>query len=254
VTLAIAGIPAPSGTLALLVVSDVSARERRERAEREFVANAAHELRTPIAAIANAVEALEGGAKDSVDDRDRFLAIVERQTTRLGRLVRALLALARAQTREEPLRLEPVLLRPVLTEVANELEPADGVEVAVDAPPALAALAQRDLLVQVVGNLARNAVKHTAEGRVVLRAGASEGETVVVEVADSGAGMDVHDQQRVFDRFYSGDDGHRHGFGLGLAIVREAVSALGGRVDIESTPGEGTRARVTLAAPAKVVA
>jgi signal transduction histidine kinase len=247
-TLAVAGIPARSGPLALLVISDVSARERQERAEREFVANAAHELRTPITAIANAVEALETGAKEDSLDRDRFIAVIDRQSRRLGRLVRALLALARAQTRQEPLRLEPVALPPVLAEVAEALDPTADVEVVVDCVHSLEALAQRDLLVQVVGNLAANAARHTARGRIVLAARPAGAETVVIEVADTGRGIPQAEAERVFDRFYSSDRGRRDGFGLGLAIVREAVRALGGVVEVESLPGRGTTARVTLAA------
>ena len=135
-TFAIAGIPAGRGSqLAVLVVADISERERRERAEREFVANAAHELRTPIAAIGTALEALELGALDVPEDRDHFLAVVRRQSDRLGRLVRALLALARAQTRQEALRLEAVQLRPLLDEVAATLDSEPGVELAIDCGP-----------------------------------------------------------------------------------------------------------------------
>src|SRR5262249_55045781 len=97
---ALTGIPARRGTSdAILVLADISERERRERAEREFVTNAAHELGTPLTAIRASLEALQSGAKEDRDERDRFLSLIERQTLRLGRLRRALLALARAQTR-----------------------------------------------------------------------------------------------------------------------------------------------------------
>ena len=248
-TYAFTGIPAVYGTpMALIVVSDISARERRERAEREFVANAAHELRTPLAAIANAVEALQLGAKEEPDDRDRFLAMIDRQTTRLGRLVRALLALARTQTRQETLRLGPVPLKPVLEEAIGELDPASGVEVEVSCPPTLAALGQRSLLEQVVANLAANAARHTASGKIVLSACRRDRESVQIEVRDTGSGIPYLDQERIFDRFYRRENGGGDGFGLGLAIVREAVQALGGVVELESAPGRGTTVRVMLAA------
>jgi signal transduction histidine kinase/HAMP domain-containing protein len=248
-TYAFVGIPAGYGaSLALLVVSDVSARERRERAEREFVANAAHELRTPLAAITNAVEALELGAKEHPPDRDRFLALIDRQTTRLGRLVRALLALARTQTRQEPLRLGPVPLKPVLEEAVVAIEPGAGVAVEVSCPDALAALAQRSLLEQVVANLAANAAKHTERGTIALTARQLGDESVQIQVSDTGSGILPADQERIFDRFYQTRNGRQEGFGLGLAIVREAVQALGGVVEIDSAPGRGTAVRVTLAA------
>ena len=101
-TWAVAAVPAASEDGdAILILSDVSERERRERAEREFVTNAAHELGTPVTAIAAALEALQGGAKELDDERDRFLLLIERQTMRLIRLRTALLMLARAQTGQE---------------------------------------------------------------------------------------------------------------------------------------------------------
>ncbi|MGH3050089.1 MAG: histidine kinase dimerization/phospho-acceptor domain-containing protein, partial [Gaiellaceae bacterium] len=104
-TFALVGVPARGGADAILVLTDITERERRERAEREFVANAAHELGTPLTAIATSLEVLRGGAKDDPAERDRFLELIERQTSRLSRLRRALLTLARAQTRQEALQL-----------------------------------------------------------------------------------------------------------------------------------------------------
>jgi two-component system, OmpR family, sensor histidine kinase ResE len=244
---ALVGIPAgPGANLAVLVLSDISERERRERAEREFVANAAHELRTPIAVIASAVDVLQQGAKAVPEDRDRFLAMIRHQTNRLGRLVRVLLVLARAQTRQEALRLERVELRPLLAEIAAELDHPDDVSVEVSCPEETAVLAEPDLVAQVLANLAWNAVKHTERGKILLAARPSANGSVVIEVTDTGTGIPPAEQERIFDRFYTGDES-RTGFGLGLPIVRDAVRALGGVVEIESEPGRGTTARVTLA-------
>jgi signal transduction histidine kinase len=246
-TYALVGIPAgPGAELAVLVLTDISERERRERAEREFVTNAAHELRTPIAVIASAVDVLEQGAKAFPEDRDRFLSMIGHQTARLGRLVRVLLVLARAQTRQEALLLQAVELRPLLAEIAAELDPPDGVSIEISCPDGTSVLAEPDLIAQVLANLAWNAVKHTERGRILLAAQPSVNGSVVIEVTDTGAGIPPEEQERIFDRFYTGDDS-RPGFGLGLPIVRDAVRALGGVVEIESEPGRGTTARVTLA-------
>jgi two-component system sensor histidine kinase VicK len=248
-TYAFAGIPAGYGsTLAVLVVSDVTARERRERAEREFVANAAHELRTPLAAIANAVEALQLGAKEQPQDRDRFLAMIDRQTARLGRLAHTLLALARTQTRQEALRVGPVPLKPVLEEAIEGIEPAQGVRLEVSCPRNLAVLGHRGLVEQVVANLAANAAKHTEHGTIELAAERLDASSVQIRVSDTGRGIPPAAQERIFDRFYRSGNGGGDGFGLGLAIVREAVRALGGVVEVDSAPERGTVVRVTLAA------
>jgi signal transduction histidine kinase len=244
----VAGVPmGPQGDTALLVLTDITEADRRERAEREFVANAAHELRTPLAAISGAVDVLQAGAKDDPHERERFLAVVDRQSTRLGRLVRALLALARAQTRAEPILLEQVPVAPLLEEIAGELAGRDGVEVDVEAAPGLVALAHRDLLAQAVGNLAENAVAHSGATSVRLAAAALPGGRVRIEVRDDGRGIPVELRERVFDRFYRGGDRDAAGFGLGLPIVREVALALGADVELEPGQEGGTTASIVVA-------
>lgn len=246
-TFALVGIPAGPGTqTAILVLADVTERERRERAEREFVTNAAHELRTPLAAITSAVEVLQAGAKEVPEDRDRFLESIERQSARLGRLTHTLLTLARAQTQDGAPRLEPLELRPLLDEIAATLEPRPGVEVAVECPPRLRVLADRALVEQALLNLAVNAAKHTEQGRIELAAESLANGSAAVEVRDSGPGIAPADQERVWERFYRGRGRDADGFGLGLAIVRQAIRVVGGNVELESTPGQGTIVRVTL--------
>jgi signal transduction histidine kinase/HAMP domain-containing protein len=250
----VVGIPARTPEQqAILVLTDVSERERRERAEREFVANAAHQLRTPLTTIRGAVDALQSGAKEVPRDRERFLDHIDRESARLGRLAQALLALARAQTGQEALRRQPVELRNVLEEVAAGVHTQPGVELSLLCPPGLAILGDRDLAEQALINLLQNAASHTDEGRIVIRAMA-EGETVQIEVEDTGPGIAPEERNRVFDRFYRGNGRNPAGFGLGLAIVRQAVRALSGTVEIESAPGRGTTARITLPAAGTVSA
>jgi two-component system phosphate regulon sensor histidine kinase PhoR len=230
----------------LLLIADVTASERRRRAEREFVANAAHQLRTPVSAIASAIEVLQGGAKEVPEARDRFLAHLDTQTNRLVRLTRALLILARAQALSEPPAVEVVPLNPLLVGVARGLRPGEGVVVRVDCPPRLAALANRDLLEQALGNLGENAAKYTVEGEIVLCAEASTDGRVGVVISDTGPGGDLPSDGS-FERFYRDPSAQGEGFGLGLAIAAEVVRVLGGELRIESRD-EGTRAEVTLPA------
>ncbi|MGI9112889.1 MAG: ATP-binding protein [Gaiellaceae bacterium] len=241
------GIPAGQAfRTAILVITDVSELERRERIEREFVTNAAHELRTPVAAISGAVEVLEAGAKERPAERDHFLAIIDRQASRLARLSRSLLVLARAQTGAEDIRRSPVELCPLLEEIAAALGTSADVEVELDCPDGLLVFAERDLLDQVFSNLATNAAKHTEHGRITITARAHDDERVSIELVDTGSGIAPEAQSRIFDRFYRGKTREPNGFGLGLAIVRQAVAALNGTVEVNSQSGAGTRASVLL--------
>ena len=247
---AVTGIPSqPETDWALIVVDDLTEQERRELAERQFVTNAAHELRTPLTTIIGAVELLQAGAKEDPAERDRFLAHIEREAGRLARLARAMLTLARAHSGQEPPRIEAVELAPLLRDVAAGLQPHAGVSVDVEVAEGLAVDTNRDLLEQALRNLGENAAKHTARGSVSLRAYAA-GRAVTVEVEDSGPGISPEVQRHVFDRFYRGER-DEHGFGLGLAIVRESVRTLGGRIELDSSPGQGTVFRILLA-PARV--
>ena len=244
--LTLVGIPAqPEGDTVMIVLDDLTEQERRELAEREFVSNAAHELRTPLTTIIGAVEVLQAGAKDDPAERDRFLGHIEREADRLARLARALLTLARAHAGQERPRIEPVALAPLLAEVADDLHPRDGVVVEVECEPGLTATTNRDLLEQALRNLGENAAKHTPSGHVVLRSYA-RGTTVRIEVEDTGVGMTSDTQRHVFDRFYRGKDRDAEGFGLGLAIVRQAVRSMDGRIELDSSPGEGTCIRIVL--------
>lgn len=235
-------VPVRSGDAIVAVVmafQDVTDRERRERAERNFVTNAAHQLQTPIAAIASAIDVLQAGAKDRPEDRDRFLDHIERVSTRLGNLTRALLVLARAQNRSEQPRAEVIQLAPLLSSIADMTA---GPAIEVSCPDDVAVIANRPLLEQALANLSENAVKY-AGGRVQLAAGRENGR-VSIDVVDRGPGIPEAHRSHVFERFYRGD-GDGEGFGLGLAIVREAVDALGGELALDSGP-DGTRVSIAL--------
>jgi signal transduction histidine kinase len=216
--------------------------EQRERAERDFVTNAAHELQTPIAAIASAIQVLQAGAKENEADRDRFLDHIEAACGRLDRLTRALLVLARAQAGHERPPAELVEVEPLLRTVAHALPP--GAQITVACPEDVAVIANKPLLEQALVNLGANAVKYT-KGRVLLTAEQHDGR-VRLHVRDEGSGIDASERPRVFERFYRGR-GERDGFGLGLAIVAEAVQALDGRLELESGDG-GTRVSISLPA------
>ena len=241
----IEGVPPSEKENAILVVEDVTDRERARQGEHEFLENAAHELRTPLAAIISVMDVLESGAKDVPEVRDRFLKHIRLHSERLSRLARSLLVLARVQSGVEQPHLAAVALRPLLAEVADHLEVSQGVDVHVRAEPDVGVLADPDLLHRVVANVAENAAKHTNAGEIVLEA-RKNGNATEIEVRDTGPGMSADQRERAFQRFYrSGDDG-TDGFGLGLAIAREAVRVLSGTIELDSVPAAGTRIRIAL--------
>jgi len=223
----------------VVVLEDITDQVRRARAERDFVTNAAHELQTPIASISSAIDVLQAGAKEYPAERDRFLAHIETATERLGRLTRALLVLARAQTREEVPRRDVIELSPLLNGVANSVPGA----IDVDCPPRLAVIANRELLEQALVNLSENARKYSAE-TVSLRARRA-GRRIRIEVHDNGLGIPESERELVFRRFFRSTAADRDGFGLGLAIVRESVAALDGELELETGP-EGTLVSIVL--------
>jgi signal transduction histidine kinase len=240
----LAGLPTGASMLAVLVLTDVTAGELRRRAERDFVANASHELRAPLTAIANAVEALESGARDEPETCASFIRLIGRQSARLTGLTSSLLTLARAQALENGVQLEPVALLSLLRTVAGTAE-AGGVHVECSA--SLGAVAEAAILEQILSNLLGNALRYGASREITLRA-ALVGSEAVIEVVDRGPGIPLQHQPRIFDRFYSVGGGSSGGFGLGLAIVRDSAHVIGGRVEIESRESEGTTVRVILPA------
>jgi signal transduction histidine kinase len=237
------GIPGNRSEVALLLVQDITSRERRERAEHEFAANAAHELRTPIAAITSALDVLQAGANDVPDDRDLFLGHIERETARLARLVDALMLLARIQTGQEQPALRLVDAAPLLVDVAARLEPREGVEILVDCGPEVSMLTDDDLLSQAVWNLAANAIRHTESGEIRL-SGRDLGRVAEIEVRDTGCGISDGDSRHVLNRFERGQHRVGSGFGLGLPISQEIARALGGTLTLDSELGVGTRVRI----------
>jgi signal transduction histidine kinase len=242
----VSGIPpARDRETAIIAIHDESQRERHERAQRQFVTNAAHQLRTPLASIVMAVEMLQTGAKESVEARDKFLGTIERESQRLTRLTQALLVLARAQAREESPRLVTVPVRPLLDRLAEATVSPEGVGLTVECPRTLALHTNEGLLEQALACLVENAVRHTPSGTIKLRA-SSTGGRVTIEVQDRGKGIAARDRGQLFERFYRGDGADEtSSFGLGLAIARDSVRSLGGDIELQSEQNIGTTVRLT---------
>lgn len=219
----------------------------RERGHEDFIKNAAHELRTPVSAIASAIEVLQSGAKEVPVERDRFLGHIERATGRLERLLDALLILARTQSGEEDPALSRVAVEPLLEQVLEGVTPQVGVALVADPAPELDVMTNPRLLEQLLANLVSNAAKHTDEGSISLVASRQDSH-VVIEVRDTGHGLEPADQELIARELARRESPELQGLGIGLTIVREAIRALGGEVEIGPREGGGTTALVRLPA------
>jgi len=233
-----------AGDSVVLLLSDVTSEERREQSERDFVANAAHELQSPLTAISNAVELLRSVAQLDEEARQRFLGHISRETDRLSRLLRSLLLLADAQGSEEGVALEPFSLRPILDEIASR---SGNETITVLCPHSLRVLAQAELLDHAISNLVANAIRHGESEEIRLTARRTAGGKVLVDVIDAGPGMSAADRARAFERFYRGGARTSEGFGLGLSIAQQAARAVGGEIQLLANPEQGTIARLRLA-------
>jgi signal transduction histidine kinase len=214
---------------------------------RDLVANASHELRTPIAALQSTLENMADGIE--APDRDALRGALE-QVERLGRLVTQLLDLSRLEAGAVALERRQFTVRRLLDRVAAEARlRSGGIEIDVRSPGGLVARGDAERMHQVVANLVDNAVRHSPAGAaVVVEAGRGGDGRVRIEVSDAGPGIPVEARERVFERFYRTDaarsgDG---GAGLGLAIVRWIVRLHGGDVRAEGGDPAGCRMVVTL--------
>jgi two-component system phosphate regulon sensor histidine kinase PhoR len=234
----------------LLLMRDVTDRRRAEATRRDFVANASHELRTPIAALNAAAETLLGGALASPDTARPFVEIIARHTERLARLSNDLLDLSRIESRQWPIELDVVDVAPLvhqITELFAESARAKGLALRSEVAPGLKLRGDAQALEQILVNLVDNGIKYTQRGGVTV-IGEPDGTVAKLAVRDTGVGIERHHLPRIFERFYRVDPGRSRemgGTGLGLAIVKHLAQAQGGEVTVESG-AEGTTFTVRL--------
>jgi two-component system sensor histidine kinase MprB len=217
--------------------------ERSIAAQRQLVADASHELRTPITSLRTNIEVLAESEALPRDERTRLLADVEEQITELGLLVADLIELARG---DQPRRdTEDVRLDELVGEaVARARRHAPAVRFEVSLEPAVVE-GSRDRLARAVNNLLDNAAKHSPPGGIVEVEAGPDG----VRVRDHGAGMAEEDIPHLFDRFYRGVSARgRTGSGLGLAIVRQVAEQHHGSVRAANAPGGGAEFALSLPA------
>jgi two-component system phosphate regulon sensor histidine kinase PhoR len=232
----------------VVVAQDITDLRRTELVRQEFVANVSHELRTPLAALRTLAEALLDGAAADREAGPRFLNQIVAEIDRLALLVNDLLDLSAIESGSAKLEMRPVALGEVAEAVAAKFRPvADRRRIAlrVEAPGGpLRAWGDRERLAQAVANLVDNAVKYTPDGGAVAVSVEDRGDLVAVAVADTGIGIAPEHLPRIFERFYRVDRSRSRalgGTGLGLSIVKHIATSHGGRIEVESTEGRGSR-------------
>lgn len=233
----------------LVVLRDVSKEVKLERSRRDFIANASHELKTPIFSLSGFLELL---GDEDVDEgtREEFIATMREQVDRLSALARNLLDLSIMDSGEADIQPVAVPLKEVVDMVAGEFLARPEMEqsriVTDGLPDDLVARGDLQRTAQLVRILMDNALKYSPDGEPVEIAGTHNGGSVSLTVADHGPGIPPEEQPRVFERFYRGPGaGHVRGTGLGLSIARELALLMKGDIRIESS-GEGTAITITL--------
>jgi two-component system phosphate regulon sensor histidine kinase PhoR len=240
-----------SGRGAVLVMHDITELRRADQVRRDFVANVSHELRTPLTAIKGYAEALLDDPDDE-DAREKFLDIIHRHATRMERLVKDLLRLARLDAGQESIDVVPTDIEGLLRGIANDFAPVAAqkqqtvhVVVSRDAGKLMTDAAK---LHDIARNLIENAINYTPQGGAIdVRAETINGRFQLT-VADTGHGIEPDDLGRVFERFYRVDKSRARpgGTGLGLSIVKHLVQVLDGDVTASNQGGGGALFTVTL--------
>jgi signal transduction histidine kinase len=219
-----------------------------EESLRGFVGSAAHELRTPLTSIQGFAQALLDGTAATPEQRQRSAAAVYRESSRLQRVVDALLTLSRYDSGEYQPIFTAVSVEALVQEEVDRLVTAGLAapdRVAVEAVGETWAVTDPDMLRQVIGNLLRNAVLYGGDDPVTARVW-TQGTGLVFQVSNGGPPLGAEERAHIFERFYRGQEGRRKdGFGLGLALTREICAVLGGRVELLDG-GPSTVFRVTI--------
>jgi two-component system phosphate regulon sensor histidine kinase PhoR len=249
----VAAVRADDTSGAVVVLHDITELRKLERVRRDFVANVSHEFRTPLTAIQGFAETLLAGAMNDPQHRERFLEIIVEHSRRLARLTEDLLMLSKMDADRLELEIRRVSVTQLIEscmETSRHRATEKEIEIFVKPVNGLPDVAgDRRRLAEVLQNLLDNATQYTlARGKIVVSADVRDGE-VVFTVADTGIGIPIADQPRIFERFYRVDAARSReagGTGLGLSIAKHIVEVHGGRIWVESEVGRGSQFHFTV--------
>lgn len=236
----------------IVLLYDITEIRRLEKVRTDFVANASHELRTPVTALKGFAETLLDGAKEDKEVLDQFLEIMLKESIRLDSIVNDILELSRVEQKQVPVNAEDVKIREAVEstfKLVKQKAESKHMELSILEEDEMVIETDLSRLKQVLANLINNAIVYTQEkGEVVVKIYKEE-EYAVIEVSDNGIGIPEDEQDRIFERFYRVDKARSRnsgGTGLGLSIVKYLVENLNGSITVESKFGLGTTFTVKL--------
>lgn len=240
----------------IINIENITEIVKLENMRRDFVANVSHELKTPLTSINGFVETLIINEDLPSDKRNRFLAIIQKESDRLKRLIEDILLLSSIESKNN-LVTENVLLYNVFKEVyemISYIASSKHIKIYYNFEDEKVAIqAYGDYIKQLFLNLIDNAIKYTPEGGTVIINQFTRNDEITIEVIDNGVGIPKEDQSKIFQRFYRVDKARSRsvgGTGLGLAITKHIVNSLQGNISVESKLGEGSKFIVTI--PTKI--
>ena len=235
----------------IIVFHDITEIHRLENMRRDFVANVSHELKTPLASIQAFAETLIDGAIHDEDNNMLFLTRIVEQSDRLNLLIQDLLSIARLESGENVTDFASVDLAEIAQRCLNNHQShaaKKNITLVSNQSDSVWVFAEADGLTQILDNLVDNALKYTPEDGTVTVNIQAEPEAVHLQVTDTGIGIPIDHQDRVFERFYRVDKARSRqlgGTGLGLAIVKHLVNAFGAEVEVISAADQGTTFQIT---------
>ncbi|MFT9486207.1 MAG: ATP-binding protein [Tepidibacillus sp.] len=234
----------------ILVIHDVTAERKRENDTREFLAIVSHELRTPLSYVRGYTEAIIDGVADSKETQAKYLETIHNETCRMERLVNDLLDLAQLEKSTYPMYLEEIRLDHIVNQVVERYLPAyiqKGVALQKHYSKPMWMIGDEDRIIQILVNLLDNALRHTKSGGKVTVEIYPYYDDIVLQVSDTGEGMEKEQLARIGEKFFRVDKARSRksgGTGLGLAIVKQIIERLHGRLEVESTVDVGTTFRI----------
>lgn len=247
-------VPDAKGNQVIVLLYDITEIRRLEKVRTDFVANASHELRTPVTALKGFSEVLLDGALDDPDRLRQFLEIIYKESKRLEILVNDILELSRVEQKQVPMKREWISLNETVETCFKIIKPqaaAKGLKLRLlsnNADP-IRFIGDQSRLEQILNNLIYNAVNYTDKGGTISVLLEETEDEIVFHVADTGIGIPEESIERLFERFYRVDKGRSRnsgGTGLGLSIVRYLVQNMGGTISVKSTLGLGSTFTVHL--------